>query len=65
MKFYQTQYPIKKVTVLYNFNDSKMGFKNSVTVEAINDEQAIDKAKNEVAGVYGSSMLNEITFKLK
>jgi len=65
MKNYSMQYPIKKVTVLYNFNHSKMGFQNSVTVDAINDEQAIDKAQTEVAGVYGSAMLKRFSFKLK
>ena len=59
------QYPIKKVTVIYFFNHSKMGFSNEITVDAINDEQAIDKAKYEVAGVYGTKMLPKFTFKLK
>ncbi len=65
MKIYSQSYAPKKVTVLYNFNHSKMGFQNSVTVTAINDEQAIDKAKDEVSGVYGSGMLKKFTFKIK
>lgn len=59
------KYPIKAVTVIYTFNHSKMGFNNSVTVDAINDEMAIEKAKQEVAGVYGSKMLRRFSFKLK
>ncbi len=51
--------------IIYQFNHSKMGFQNSVTVTAINDEQAIDKAKDEVSGVYGSGMLKKFTFKIK
>ena len=58
-------YPIKNVTVIYSFNDSKMGFNNSITVEAVNDAQALDKAKHEVAMCYGSSMLKKFSFKLK
>lgn len=66
-KIYQNhyQYPVKKVTIVYFFNHSKMGFSNEITVDAINDEQAIDKAKHEVAGVYGSNMLRRFTFQLK
>lgn len=56
---------IRKVTVLYNFNHSKMGFQNSVTVDAITDEQAIVNAKKAVAEVYGSKMLPRFRFKLK
>ena len=59
------QYPVKKVTIIYFFNHSKMGFSNEITVDAINDEQAIDKAKYEIACVYGSKMLPRFTFKLK
>jgi hypothetical protein len=58
-------YQIKKVAVVYSFNHSKMGFNNQITVEAVNDEQAIEKAKNEVAGVYGTAMLKRFSFKLK
>lgn len=49
--------------VVYFFNHSKMGFSNSITVEAINPDQAIEKAKHEVACVYGSGMLKKFTFK--
>jgi hypothetical protein len=64
-KFYQPQYPIKKVTIIYTFNNSKFGFNNSITVEAINDDQALDKARYEVSGAYGSKMLPRFSFKLK
>lgn len=39
-----------------------MGFNNSITIEAINEDEAITKAKNEVSGVYGSKMLNRFSF---
>jgi len=64
-KIYQPQYQPKPVKVVYYFNHSKMGFSNEITVTAICDEQAIDKAKYEVAGVYGTKMLPKFTFKLK
>lgn len=61
-----TNFPrIKKVTVVYNFNSSMMGFNNCITVEAISDEQAIEKAKKAVAECYGSGMLKKFTFKIK
>ena len=63
-KFYTMEYPVKKVTVTYWFNHSKMGFNNSITVDAINNQQAIDKAQYEVAGVYGSKMLKRFSFTL-
>lgn len=54
---------VPKFTIVYSFNHSRMGFNNSVTVEAMNYEQAVEKAKIEVSGVYGSSMLKKFTFK--
>lgn len=54
---------IQKFTVVYQFRHSKMGFQNSVTVEAINKEQALEKAKQEVSQCYGSAMLKRFTFK--
>ncbi len=53
------------VTVIYNFNHSKMGFSNEITVEAISEEQAIEKAKVAVSECYGSKMLKKFTFKVK
>lgn len=53
------------VTVIYSFNHSKMGFNNSITVDAMNEEHAIENAKYEVACVYGSKMLTRFTFKIK
>ena len=64
-KVYNNQYPIKKVTVIYTFKHSRMGFNNSITVEAISDEHAIDNARREVSGAYGSKMLNRFTFYIK
>jgi len=63
-KIYQPQYQPKPVKVVYYFNHSKMGFSNEITVTAICDEQAIDKAQSEVSGCYGSSMLKRFSFKI-
>jgi len=54
---------LKKYTIIYNFNHSKMGFNNSITLDAFSIEHAIGLAKLEVAGVYGSGMLNRFSFK--
>lgn len=54
---------LPKFTIVYSFNHSKMGFNNSITVEAMNHEQAIEKAKNEVSMCYGSKMLKKFSFK--
>lgn len=54
---------LKKYAILYSFNHSKMGFNNSMTIEAFSIEHAIGLAKIEVAGVYGSGMLNRFSFK--
>jgi len=64
-KIYQPQYQPKPVKVVYYFNHSKMGFSNEITVDAICNEQAMDKAKDAVAGCYGSSMLKRFSFKIK
>ncbi len=53
----------KKYSIFYNFHHSKMGFQNSVTVTALNVDQAIDLAKDEVAKTYGTKMLKRFSFK--
>ena len=53
----------KKYRIIYSFHHSKMGFNNSITVEALNVDQAIEQAKNEVSGCYGSAMLKRFSFK--
>lgn len=57
------QTTFKKISITYFFNHSKMGFSNSVTVEAISIEDAMNKAKKEVAMCYGTAMLKKFTFK--
>lgn len=64
-KFYQSEYSVKPVKVIYFFNHSKMGFSNEITVDAICNDQALDKAKDAVLGCYGSSMLKRFSFKIK
>lgn len=55
---------IQKFTITYSFNVlKKQGVSNSITVEALNREQAIEKAKKEVAMAYGSGMVKKFTFK--
>jgi len=54
---------MKKFTIIYTFKDSRMGFNNSITMEAQNQDQAIEKAKKEVAQCYGSQMFKKFSFK--
>lgn len=49
-------------TVVYFFKHSKMGFSNSVTVNAISLEDATKKATEAVSGCYGSGMLKRFSF---
>jgi len=54
---------IKNFRVLYEFNNSKFGFTNSVTVECCTPEQAKEKAIHEISCCYGSKMLNKFDIK--
>jgi hypothetical protein len=63
MKDNLTNSEFKRIPILYNFNHSKMGFQNQITVTARNNEEAIEAAKREVSQVYGSKMLSRFTFK--
>jgi hypothetical protein len=58
-----TTQKLQSFTIIYTFNHSKMGFNNSITVQALNKEQAIEKAKEEVQGCYGSGMIKKFSFK--
>ena len=49
--------------VEYFFNHSRMGFSNSITVEAFSKEDAIVKAMEQVSGCYGSKLLPRFSFK--
>lgn len=53
----------KKYRILYSFNHPKMGFQNSLTVTALNVDDAIADAKKQVSEVYGSEMLRRFSFK--
>jgi len=54
---------LKSYRIIYSFNHSKMGFNNSLTVDAFTVDEAIEKVKNDVAGVYGNAMLKRFSFK--
>ena len=54
---------MKKHVIVYQFNSSKFGFQNQITVEANNTEQAILKAKNECSQCYGNRMINRFSFQ--
>lgn len=54
----------RPIRVTYDFIHSRMGFQNSVTVTAFNNEDAISRAKQEVAQTYGSKMLRNFKFKI-
>ncbi len=47
---------IKKYRVTYQFTRSSFCFQNSVTVDAISEEQASDKGMAEISMCYGSGM---------
>ena len=53
----------KRYRILYNFNHSRMGFQNSITVEALNVDLAIQDVKRQVSEVYGNKMLQRFSFK--
>lgn len=55
--------PMKKYTVIYEFNHPKMGFQNSITLDANSPNEAIEKAKEEVSTTYGPKMLKRFSFK--
>jgi hypothetical protein len=56
---------MKHRTVIYEFKHSKMGFQNEVTVDSLNEEHAIENAKQEVAKIFGKGMLQRFIFKVK
>lgn len=53
----------KQYRILYYFNHSKMGFQNSITITALNVDDAIKDAEKQVSEVYGSKMLPRFSFK--
>jgi len=53
----------KKYRILYNFNHSRMGFQNSITIIALNVDDAIKDAQRQVSEVYGSKMFPRFSFK--
>lgn len=54
---------MKQYRIIYSFHHSKMGFNNSITVEAISVDHAIENAKREVSMAYGKDMLKRFSFK--
>jgi len=62
MKTDLTNSAFKLFRVVYNFKHSKMGFQNSITVTALNLEDATKQAKDAVSECYGSKMLPRFTF---
>lgn len=53
----------KQYRIIYTFHNSKFGFNNSLTVEALSIEQALEDVKKQVSEVYGSKMINRFSFK--
>lgn len=53
----------KSYRIIYSFNHCKMGFNNSITIIALNVDDAIKDAKNQISEVYGSKMLQRFSFK--
>lgn len=59
-----TNQQLPKYRIEYFFNHSKFGFSNSITVSAVNQKEARDKAKNEVGKCYGVEQVKKrFTFK--
>jgi hypothetical protein len=54
---------IQSFTIVYQYNHRSMGFQNSITVNAIDKEKAMEQAKKEVSMCYGSDMLKKFSFK--
>jgi len=52
---------MKKYRCTYQFNHSKFGFQNSITVENINSDFAKDQALKEIEMCYGSKMMKRFT----
>ena len=59
---------LKKITVIYEFKHSRMGFQNSITADAMGPNHAIENAKKAVVevfgGIWGKNCLNKFTFKI-
>jgi len=52
----------REYTIIYFFNDSRMGFSNSITVCSVNEEEATKTAINAISSYYGSKMLKRFSF---
>ena len=50
----------KKYTIAYKY---KNGFTSHIIIESISEEKALEKAKEEVKGAYGSEMFKDFTFE--
>jgi hypothetical protein len=56
---------MKKYIVVYTFHHSRMGFQNEITIETISENHALVAAMEDVAEVFGKSMIKRFTFKIK
>ena len=54
---------MKKYRIIYTYNRPKFGFNNSVTVTALNVDEAIKEAKNKVLECYGENESKYFSFK--
>ena len=54
---------LKQYRIIYTFDHSKMGFQNSITINALNVDDAIKIAKIQVSEVYGNELLKKFSFK--
>jgi hypothetical protein len=53
---------MKKFRIVYQFNHSKMGFQNSITIEAKDEIKALIEAKEKVATTYHMQPIKKFTF---
>jgi len=64
--FFESGGPVageKEFKILYNFNHSKFGFQNQITVYAKDLDSAIEKARQACLETYGEKMVKKFTFK--
>lgn len=54
---------MKSYIILYNYNHSKFGFQNQITVVASSENEALNIAKNKCIETYGQKQIKRFSFK--
>ena len=53
---------MKSFIIIYTFNHSKFGFQNQITVQAFNEETALNEAKKKCIETYGQKQIRRFSF---